>query len=630
VSGQPQAGTYPGNLSLPVEVREKILSTFRHTLDLLQDGKLDDCLIGCDFILKMDPRFAPARKLQEKARNPKAEVDLEELRAIVAPPAPPSRETGPVQTAMPVGQPSPRSAPWTDPAGAGMPAAEVRRDTDPAAVSGLEHLSLDSLSLDGPLANPSDTGGSREAGLPFQAGLPHEDGSSPGFGDFSFEPTAADPGLASPRAVSTEQEIAGLLRQGDDAHAAGDRQQAIEIWSRIFLIDINNADAVSRIEKARGEMAEESRRLAPPLEQGRESIAKGNLAGERKQFDGLWLDEKPSAPLSPPPAIPVAPPSPSPHDLSTVVATGDVLAEEMDQSGPPGRRSWGTRPRTEAAPEVETAAEAAPPKRASIRVNRRVAILAGAVLVLLGAGVFVVMRPHGTKTAVARPGSAPSLEHATALFREGKIAETTEELRRIPRSDPDYAKAQKLLASLETPKGASESAPAASAPAAAAAAAGTATNPAAVRAEAEKALAEKRYIDAMKAFSSVAPSFSGDPTFAQEMASASEKVAELTPAVKLFNDGEYETAIPILWRIYQASRDNQDARSYLLRSYFNQGIAQLQNGLYDKAKESFNEVLGLDPQDAEAARHGQFADHYRSGDLDLLGRIYVRYISPRP
>ena len=69
MSGALPAGTYPGNLSLPVEVREKILSTFRHTLDLYRDGKMDDCLIGCDFILKMDPRFAPARKLQEKAKN---------------------------------------------------------------------------------------------------------------------------------------------------------------------------------------------------------------------------------------------------------------------------------------------------------------------------------------------------------------------------------------------------------------------------------------------------------------------------------------------------------------------------------------------------------------------------------
>ncbi|HLN80673.1 MAG TPA: tetratricopeptide repeat protein, partial [Thermoanaerobaculia bacterium] len=155
-------------------------------------------------------------------------------------------------------------------------------------------------------------------------------------------------------------------------------------------------------------------------------------------------------------------------------------------------------------------------------------------------------------------------------------------------------------------------------------------DPASLRADAERALAENRYIDAMKSFSLAAPHFRGDPTFSQEMAVASERVSELTPAVKLYNDGEYETAIPILWRLYQASRDNKDARSYLVRSYYNQGILQLQNGLFDKAKESFGEVLSLDPQDVETARHRQFAERYHSGELDLLGRIYVRYISPRP
>src|SRR4030095_11540688 len=78
------------------------------------------------------------------------------------------------------------------------------------------------------------------------------------------------------------------------------------------------------------------------------------------------------------------------------------------------------------------------------------------------------------------------------------------------------------------------------------------------------------------------------------------------------------------------SRDNADARSYLMRSYFNEGVLQLQNGLYDKARESFGEDLSLDPQDTEAARHRQFAERYRNGDLDLMGRIYGRYISPVP
>src|SRR5204863_3717675 len=84
MSGAAESGTYPGNPSLPREVRDKILSTFRHTLNLFKEGKNDDCVIGCDFILKMDPRFGPARQLMEKAKNPAAAVDVAGLEAIVA------------------------------------------------------------------------------------------------------------------------------------------------------------------------------------------------------------------------------------------------------------------------------------------------------------------------------------------------------------------------------------------------------------------------------------------------------------------------------------------------------------------------------------------------------------------
>jgi len=86
----------------------------------------------------------------------------------------------------------------------------------------------------------------------------------------------------------------------------------------------------------------------------------------------------------------------------------------------------------------------------------------------------------------------------------------------------------------------------------------------------------------------------------------------------------------VLWRILHEDRDNRDARSYLLRCYFNQGISQLQNGLFPKALQSFNEVLQLDPNDIEAQRHKKFAERYQKADLDLLGRIYVRHIPHRP
>ncbi len=82
---------YPGNATLPNEVKARVLSTFRQTLDLYNQAQLDDVIVGCDFLLKMDPLFEPAKKLREKAKNPAAPIDIQDLMAIAqagAPPAP--------------------------------------------------------------------------------------------------------------------------------------------------------------------------------------------------------------------------------------------------------------------------------------------------------------------------------------------------------------------------------------------------------------------------------------------------------------------------------------------------------------------------------------------------------------
>jgi len=61
---------YPGNRDLPVEVRDRVLTTFRQAVELHKTGRLDEVVAGCDLILKMDPQFSPAKKLLEKAQNP--------------------------------------------------------------------------------------------------------------------------------------------------------------------------------------------------------------------------------------------------------------------------------------------------------------------------------------------------------------------------------------------------------------------------------------------------------------------------------------------------------------------------------------------------------------------------------
>jgi tetratricopeptide (TPR) repeat protein len=790
---------YPGNPSLPREVREKILSTFRHTLNLFGQGKLDDCVIGCDFILKMDPRFAPARRLMDKARNPAAEVDVAELESLVAttptrqervvaadpdrllvravesfnardfdaaiaaanqvlavlpgnqdaleileqanakkaaqpvfdasrqraiaaldglrqdeaarelekmrqldpdhpavallerriqqmprpePPAaaPPPRATPPPETGGDaldsLSLDFPAEPPGRPPAPAFDSGATVALRLDPAEISspppapqapssegGLDGLSLDSLSLDLPPASspvppPPDFHGRGplEETLPPPAApgsppdlwneappSPAESGSSdwgtvssahidlpppapePPRGPLPRIPSMASAAAEAEPPAGNDREISALLRQGDEAARRGERQQAIEVWSRIFLIDINNSDAVSRIEKARQEMAEGNRVISDGLKSGRESFEAGNYAVAREAFlRVLAIDE----------------------NEPTARFYLDRIEEELSRSAPATDGRPAAAPAAAPAPSAPAASAGAKPAAArprGIAVNSRVVALVAAFVVLTVVGFYFVrrMKPAG---GIARKSAAPaapaapapaSLEHAKQLAAAGKTGEARAELRRIPPSSPDREAAQALLAEL----GRAGAAPAAVAapggapagpPGVAVAPAAPAPEAAQLRAAAEKALSEKRYIEALKNFHMASAAFKDDPTFAQEMGVAADKVTTLTPAVKLYNEGEYETAIPVLWRISQDDRTNQDARSYLLRAYFNQGITQLQNGLYAKAAQSFGEALVIEPNDAEAIRHKKFAERYLKTDLDLMGRIYVRHVNRRP
>ena len=153
---------------------------------------------------------------------------------------------------------------------------------------------------------------------------------------------------------------------------------------------------------------------------------------------------------------------------------------------------------------------------------------------------------------------------------------------------------------------------------------------AAQRQNAEAALEDHRYIAALTAFHQAAPGYPDDADLKREMALAAGKVQEISPAVRLFNDGDYDSALPILWRLYQADHQNADVKSYLVRCYYNQGVISLQNNLYDRAGKSFDDALGVDPEDALAKRQKAFAQRYLRRPEDLLARVYLKYLRPRP
>jgi tetratricopeptide (TPR) repeat protein len=701
MTSPPAAGAYPGNPALSAEVREKILSTFRHTLSMYTAGKYNDCLIGCEFILKMDPRFGPARRLLEKARNPNADVDMAELEMAAEPAAAAPDGTPPgearrllaeavasldgrdFETAIERARQVIAAQPGNPEAldilekASGAKAAQplfdaVHRRAD--AALGEDHPEdarrevermrlLDAGNPAIPLlerdieaattANPASAAGPPPSEDIFAAGAsePHigfgheqsgpsamSDGAPdvlqlgalsldagetppPSFGSpgdtGSLEPVP--PPLFTPAGPSeeeqgSEREIEALVKQGDEAQARGNRHQAIEIWSRVFLIDINNGEAVTRIEKARQEMAEETRRLAEYLKSGRESFEAGGRDAARQAFlQVLALD----------------PEEPTARFYLEKIQEGESAAPAAAKTAAPARAAVQPTP-------SPSAAIAVPPSRGRLSLlDPKVLGVVGAFLVMTVVGVYFVLSSGGKAAAPVSKTVAPgSIEHARELLGNARIAEARSELQRIGGDSDEYAEAQKMLADLgkggagEAPRARSAGAPqAAQRPKVSSL---SQNDPARLRAAAEKALQERRYIEAFKNFNLAAAAFRDDPTFTQGMGAAADKVTALTPAVKLYNEGEYDTAIPILWRIYQEDHENQDARSYLFRAYFNQGVTQLQNGLYLKAAKNFQEALSLQPNDVEAARHRKFADHYQKGDLDLMGRIYARHLSQRP
>lgn len=106
--------TYPGNQSLASDVQQRIRSTFEHTLGLAEKGSRQEALLGCDFVLRMDPLFEPARRLQERLEGTSGPLAVEDLRRERPP-------TSSMPLASPPGGPAaaadPPAAPdtlWTD------------------------------------------------------------------------------------------------------------------------------------------------------------------------------------------------------------------------------------------------------------------------------------------------------------------------------------------------------------------------------------------------------------------------------------------------------------------------------------------------------------------------------------
>src|SRR5438128_2145786 len=129
-----------------------------------------------------------------------------------------------------------------------------------------------SFSFDTPPPSPAFSGG-----FSFDAPPPAQPAKSPE-GEFDFATASIE---TSP---DDQKKIQQYLADGDRAFDAGDFQGAIDLWSRVFLIDVTNDQASERIERAKKKRREAEQRSENLLASAIQMFDKGDRSGARERF----------------------------------------------------------------------------------------------------------------------------------------------------------------------------------------------------------------------------------------------------------------------------------------------------------------------------------------------------------
>ena len=719
--------SYAGNAKLSQEIQNRILNTFQQTIALVEEGNVQEAMLGCDFILRLDPLFEPARKLQGRLQESGTDVAIEDLAALAASPLdadlPPLggevEESSEPAAAEIEDDIRDFTLPDLDDEVVSEPAidlastfAELFSQRQFGQILEMAAQNQEAVEADSDLRDVAASAQARLEAEPYVRSFlessrqAHTEGDldkaqsllgkareldsthpdiqaleselmptevvppvieepvtdEPEFGvpvtvepadrldESSNEPAAAPeefvpapivvepeptPGpLDSEPSASldtdSEKRIDDLLKEGQVAFEKGEYQSAIDAWSRIFLIDIDHAEASRRIELARKLKAEVERQIEEAFHEGISHFEAGEADAAREAFNKVlemqaghigateYL-EKIDGGETDAAAEPGVTPIPALEDLPVADGLGDedpLAAEEPIDLAPQPDADIPFRPSSDAA---------ARPSRAAGGKRKFLMIGAVVLLAVLAIGWYLYSRrdqvfPNSeTEQAAVPVERTDPLTKATQLHEAGNTALAVAQLRRLAPDHPQYAQAQTLIAQWEER--------------AVEAAEGEVVEPTedelayqgelleAVR----TALGNNENIvasDLLDSAEAIAPLEPDDQALRDEINAQLEVVEE---PLKLFRQGDWEYALPNLWRLREEHPGNKDITRLMVDCYFNLGLRDLQRGDAVTAFEKFEEALSLAPDDVELQRLAAFASAYKQRPSDLLYRVFVKY-----
>jgi tetratricopeptide (TPR) repeat protein len=668
--------TYPGDKNLSEDIRQRVKSTYEQSHELALEGKLQEATLGCEFVLRLDPLYEPARELMRKIATGESLADPGDDGAKTA-----ADDDGPLTAEVDdEAEIEPVAEPEFD------LKAEIidlldRRDFRPLLSLAEEHRAA--IDADPELAEAVTAASERLEAEPYVRSFLEaaEKAQRQGREDEALalleKVRALDPSHPSvPAAAPATEEfdesnerIRDLLEEGQRASDRGDYQAAIDSWSRIFLIDIDHTTANRLIKKARQRKAESERQAEETFHEGEalmeigatdkarqvfekvleldsshrgardyiegmdaslaaESPATDTTGGQQPGVDLPGLDlagvdlagvesmAEPSGDVEVfTPPDDASPPEPEAVEATADDEAADVERSEGDEEPPPPPQEG-----VDDAPPGEAPTPAAKPKGGLFSNRRFVGIAAVAVLALVAVFAVLYLKrdaffPNSAETPVA--SEVDALARARKLQEVGQTAMAIAQLNRLPTDHPQYAEAQTLIAQWQAPEEEPEPA-------------GPSEEELARRdalvALAQSARQDREYLSASAYFddaAQIAPLEEEDQLIQEEVR---QRLAGLEGQIELFRQGDWEFVMPELWRLHQANPDDRDVIRLMVDSYYNLGVRDLQRGDTPDAAEKLTRAQELDPTDEEVERLLRFSLVYGERPADLLYRIFVKYL----
>ena len=503
---------------------------------------------------------------------------------------------------------------------------EEEKPTQPSA-GGFGGFSFDSPAPSAPAADAPFAGGfSFDSPAPAAGGFSFDQSpaaaKAPVGGEFDFSTASID---TSP---DDRKKIDQYLSDGDRAFESGDYQQAIDLWSRIFLIDVTNDQASERIERAKVKRRDVEQRAEAIVGAGVQAYERKDRETARAKFgEALRIDPNNAtandymARLSDTVAEGGAMAIETPYAPSTAEKF-DIFADDLSADSD----SLLMPPEPEAAPSpgAKTGAKKASGKAAAAKAPRKplpLGMIGGALAVV----VVAVIGWFAYSKFMAKPAYDPAA--TLALFRQvqilaskGKYDQAILMLQDVKADDPQHDKALNMMADLQHKK--TQSAEMIDG------------RPAAVvfqesLANGKAAFEAHDFDTAKKQFELAMRVKALPPDMKVSYDAASQQMAKLDSVKALFAEHKYQDAITNLSALAQQDPQNKTIQRMLIDAHFNLGATALQEERLPDAIKEFDEVLKADPSDDLAKRSKELAARYNGQGKDLLYKIYVKYLPLR-